>query len=144
MAPKKVIKSIIKSRSSEKTNQDDKALFESSFTTSAWVSAHSLIDFKECVRQLTLEEMSDMKEYLEHDRTTKDRKWLALAERLSPFKKMQLVQEKLNTSMDAFKNGIVENMEAVFGDADGNVQKNKLLEFLISTIAIESQRMQPA
>ena len=57
---------------------------------------------------------------------------------------MQLVQEKLNTSMDAFKNGIVENMETVFGDADGNVQKNKLLEFLITTIALESQRMQPA
>ena len=82
-----MIKSIIKSRSSEKTSEGDKALFDLSFTTSAWVSAHSLIDFKECVRQLTLEEMSDMKEYLEHDRTTKDRKWLALAERLSPFKK---------------------------------------------------------
>jgi hypothetical protein len=131
-----VIKTTLKSRATDKTVVADKTLYESAFLTATNTHALTTINFKNALEELSLASLMDMKEFVWHDRTTKDKKMPLLAEKLQPYKDMMAVQSKLNVAMDAFKTMLVEDLEATCGDADGVIQMEKVKDAITSRIAI--------
>ena len=140
MSSKKVVKSIVKSKVSEKTTASDGKLFEDSWSSAQTVHQSSTLSFRELLGHLKLEELKDMQHYVDHDKTNKDKKWAVLAERLVPYQKMLAVQNKLNTAMSTFKNLIIENLESECGDDEGVTLKKKVEQLLIATIAVEEAK----
>ena len=139
MAPK-VIKSIIKSRSTEKTVVADLAVYEKAFASAVAAHGSSAVSLKKELESLSLADLKEAKEYLIHDKSAKMFKYLKVVEFLPSFKAMLAVQSKLAMAMDAMKKLVVEELETNYADSEGTISMDSVKDAITARVAVlESQ-----
>ena len=142
MAPK-VIKSIIKSRSSEKTVVADLAVYEKAFASALAAHGSSAVSFKKELESLSIADLKEAKEYLIHDKSHKTFKYQKVVEFLPSFKAMLAVQSKLAMAMEAMKKLVVEELETNYATSEGSISLGSVKDAITSRVAIlESQATQ--
>ena len=96
-APAGVIKSIVKSKVSDKTTQADMLKFQGAFAHASSLANSTTENITGIFKNLPVEALVKMKDYVEHDRTP-SKKPAGLASMLSPIAEMEEVRRKLNTA----------------------------------------------
>ena len=134
---KKTIKTMVKSKITEKTVLGDKNVFETAFGTACEIHGATNIEFKDVLGEMTVEKLRELEHYLAHDKTPKDKKFIKLTEFLPKFKTMLKAQQKLNMAMEEMKRLLIDNLEGQYGDDDGNVVMDKVKTLVIKVLAVK-------
>ncbi len=133
---KKVIKTIIKTKKSEKTQHNDLQLFESAFNDAVDIHNATAFNFKDELKNLSKADLNDMKDYLKHDKTPRDKKWPKLIEYVKKYENLKVVMNKINAAIDTLTNQMMEDLEENLSDEDGVVQMDKVKDEITSAIAV--------
>jgi hypothetical protein len=136
MAPKKVLKTIIKAKISEKTLIADKAVYQTAFETACTIHASVTCSFSLNLENLKRSELQTLKDYLAHDRTNKTNKYQKLVEFCPNYKAMEAVQKKLAIAMDTMRQMIVDDLETNHGDDDAVIDMDKVKDVVTSRLAV--------
>ena len=83
------------------------------------------------------DDLKELKNCLQHDKTIKDKKITKLCEFLPLFKDMQKVQQKISMAMEHMKTLVVDNIEDICGDEDGNVVMSKVVDLVTTKLGAQ-------
>ena len=125
---KKVIKTIVKSKSTEKTVDTDRSVYEKAFVNALELHRATNVNFKELLKGMSVQQLEELRDFILHHKSTNDRKILQLAEYLPVYKPMNLVAMKINAAMDHLKELLQENLCEQCGDQEGNIKMNLVIE----------------
>ena len=134
---KKTIKTMVQSKTTEKTVLGDKNVFEVAFGTACEIHGATDIEFKDVLGEMTAEKLRELEHDLAHDKTPKDKKFLKLPEFLPKYEAMMKTQQKLNMAMEEMKRLLIDNLESEYGDDDGNVVVEKVKTAVIKVLAVK-------
>ena len=132
----RVIKTVLKSKTTDKTLHADKSLYENAFKHAVQAHAATTMEFKASLKSLSKGQLQELKSYLAHDNTPKDKKFAKLAEFTNEYKDLEAVQSKLAVAMDTMRKMMLNDLEANFGDEDGVIVMEKVKDAITSRIAI--------
>ena len=79
-----MIKKVIKTKSTVRTNAQDGAIFESAFRIAVDTHGIAEMNFKTIVSGLQLDTLTEMKTYIDHDKTKKELKITKLCGMMPP------------------------------------------------------------
>jgi Rad3-related DNA helicase len=136
MAPKKVIKTVIKSKTGEKTLHTDKPIYESVFDTACTIHASVTCNFALNLENLPRSELQALKDYLVHDKSNKATKYLKLVEFCPSFKMMEAVQSKVAVAMETMRKMIIDDLETNHSNEEGIIDMDKVKDIVTSRIAV--------
>ena len=136
---KKVIKTIVKSKTSEKTIQADQPIHENAFADAIKISGMSEIDFKAELKGLSIAQLKELKEYILHDKTTAEKKASKIAEFLPMFANMNIVVMKFNTAIDNLKQMVLDSLSNQCADEDGDIKMSRVKEAVEIRIGIKEE-----
>ncbi len=109
---KRIIKTLVKTKINEKTREVDKHIYENAFNTAVIIHSVSDVFFKEELNTMNHIELTELKNYLVHDKTTKDKKVKKMPEYLPSFKILEVAMVKIATAMDCFKKCPLKTLRA--------------------------------
>eukprot|EP00930_Biecheleria_cincta_P041502 TRINITY_DN2845_c0_g1_i1.p1 TRINITY_DN2845_c0_g1~~TRINITY_DN2845_c0_g1_i1.p1 ORF type:complete len:385 (+),score=92.42 TRINITY_DN2845_c0_g1_i1:66-1157(+) len=136
---KKVIKTIIKSKVTDKTVVADQRIFEESFVHSVRLTTLTSIDVKAALADASLEKLKEIERYIKHDRTNTDKKIPGIASFLPMLQTMEAAQCKINTAIDTAKTLVANYFEEHCSDEDGVIKLPKVLKLVEARIAIKEE-----
>ena len=131
-----MIKTILKSKTTEETQQADKAFYERAFVNAVQTHTATTFSFKDGLTTMTVEQLKDVRTYPTHDKTPKDKKFAKLIEFLAEYRDLEQVMGKLHVAMDTMRKLCLDDLEENFADADGVIQMEKVKDAITSRIAI--------
>ena len=139
MSPK-VLKTIVKSRSTEKTVVADLPVYEKAFASAIAAHGSSAVSLKKELESFSIAELKEAKEYLIHDKSPKMFKYQKVVEFLPSFKAMERVQSKLAVAIEAMRKLVVEELETNHADSDGAISMDSVKDAITARVAVlESQ-----
>jgi uncharacterized protein YutD len=134
---KKTIKTMVKSKATEKTVLGDKNVFETAFGNACEIHGATEVKFKQVLGDMAIEKLRELEHYLTHDKTPKDKKIIKVAEYVPKYETMMKTQQKLNMAMEEMKRLLIDNLEGDYGDDDGNVVMEKVKTAVIKVLAVK-------
>ena len=125
---KKVIKTIVKSKTTEKTVDADRALYEQAFVNALDLHKATHLNFKEVTKAMSLKQLETLRDFIIHNKSTNDKKVMAIAEYLPVFEPLNVVAMKVNAAMEQMKLLTENSLSEQCSDKDGNIKMNLVLE----------------
>ena len=125
---KKVIKTIVKSKTTEKTVDADRALYEQAFVNALDLHKATHLNFKEMIKVMSPKQLETLYDFLIHNKSTNDKKVMSIAEYLPVFEPLNLVAMKVNAAMEQMKLLTENSLSEQCSDKDGNIKMNLVLE----------------
>eukprot|EP00438_Fugacium_kawagutii_P020807 Skav218841 [mRNA] locus=scaffold3958:8826:10355:- [translate_table: standard] len=135
-APAGVIKTIVKSKTSDKTSQADLLKFQGAFNHASSLTNSSVENVTGIFKNLSAETLAKMKDYVEHDRTPSKMKPAGLASMLPPIAEMEEVRGKLNTAIEDAKALTVAFFQQTCGDGNDGVKMAKVTRMIETRIGV--------
>jgi hypothetical protein len=136
MAPKKVMKTVIKSKICEKTLHTDKPVYQTAFETACTVHTSVTCNFALNLENLNRSELQALKDYLVHDKSNKTMKYQKLVEFCPSYKAMEAVQSKLAVAMDSMRKMIIDDLETNHSNEDAVIDMDKVKDIVTSRLAV--------
>ena len=133
-----IIKTIVKSKTADKTLPSDSNLFTRVFTTSEAVNRTTSVNFQSLLKTMPLNDLKSLYEYLVHDRSKKDMKIQKVPEWCKEIKELLEVQKKVHTAIDLMSTLITDNLQEVFVDSEGEFSMKELIRAVDNRIAVVS------
>ena len=134
-----MIKTIVKSKPQEKTTGDDLNLAQQAFTDAVEINGLSEIDFKGTLKTMTVPQLEALKDYIQHNKSTNEKKALAIAEYLPRYESMNKLVGKFNTAMENLRQMTVDSLSHQCGDEDGNIKMPLILDEIKLRIGIKEE-----
>ena len=125
---KKVIKTIVKSKTTEKTVNADRALYEQAFVNALELHKATHHNFRDMIKTMTLKQLETLRDFIIHNKSTNDQKVMAIAEYLPVFEPLNVVAMKVNAAMEQMKLLTENSLSEQCSDKDGNINMNLVLE----------------
>ena len=131
-----VIKTVVKSKTADKTLLCDSILFTNVFNHSEAVTRTTSVNFQSMLKTMSLNDLQSLYEYLKHDRSKKEMKIQKVAEWCKEIKELLEVQKKVHTAIDQMTNLITDNLQEVFVDSEGEFSMAELTRAVDNRIAV--------
>ena len=131
-----VIKTIVKSKTSDKTTQLDASKFQNAFAHATGLSGASTDNIKSIINGLSVETLQTMQNYIEHGRTPNKSKPAGLAMLLPPVAEMEEVRGKLNTAIEDAKGLMVAFLQKSCGDGNDGIKMVKVLQMIETRLGV--------
>ena len=131
-----VIKTVVKSKTADKTLPSDSNLFASVFNHSEAVNRTTSVNFQSMLKTMPLNDLKSLYEYLVHDRSKKDMKIQRVSEWCKEIKELLEVQKKVHTAIDIMSTPITDNLQEVFVDSEGEFSMKELIRAVDNRIAV--------
>ena len=135
-----VIKTVVKSKTADKTLPSDSNLFASVFNHSEAVNRTTSVSFTHMLKTMPLNDLKSLYEYLMHDRPKKDMKVQKVPEWCKEIKELIEVQKKAHTAIDLMSSPITENIQESFIDSEGEFSMKELIRAVDNRIAVVSDQ----
>lgn len=135
----KVIKTIVKSKAVEKVAAADEHIFSNAFKTAANISSSSSFDIGTALATMNVDSLSSLKEFLSHrvGNTPNHRMMQRVYEHMDFYKNLTVAQEKLNSTMQHFKDLVQADIDENFTDDGGKVEMDKMKEMVSNLLAVK-------
>ena len=134
-----MIKSIIKSKTTDKIIASDGALFEQTFKNAVMLNTMTSIDMKAELSALSLEKLKELEHYILHDKTTNDKKVAGIIAFLPIYQNFESCQCKINTALDMLKTLATAYFEEHCVDEGGSVKIAKILKIVEGRIVVKEE-----
>ena len=131
-----MIKTVVKSKTADKTLPSDSILFTNVFNHSEAVTRTTSVNFQSMLKTMPLNDLKSLYEYLKHDRSKKEMKIQKVAEWCKEIKELLEVQKKVHTAIDLMTNLITDNLQEVFVDSEGEFSMAELTRAVDNRIAV--------
>ena len=131
-----MIKTVVKSKTADKTLPCDSILFTNVFNHSEAVTRTTSVNFQSMLKTMPLNDLQSLYEYLKHDRSKKEMKIQKVAEWCKEIKELLEVQKKVHTAIDLMTNLITDNLQEVFVDSEGEFSMAELTRAVDNRIAV--------
>ena len=131
-----MIKTVVKSKTADKTLPCDSILFTNVFNHSEAVTRTTSVNFQSMLKTMPLNDLKSLYEYLVHDRSKKDMKIQKVSEWCKEIKELLEVQKKVHTAIDLMSNLITDNLQEVFVDSEGEFSMKELIRAVDNRIAV--------
>ena len=131
-----MIKTVVKSKTADKTLPSDSSLFTNVFIHSEAVTRTTSVNFQSMLKTMSLNDLQSLYEYLKHDRSKKEMKIQKVAEWCKEIKELLEVQKKVHTAIDQMTNLITDNLQEVFVDSEGEFSMAELTRAVDNRIAV--------
>ena len=131
-----MIKTVVKSKTADKTLPCDSILFTNVFNHSEAVTRTTSVNFQSMLKTMPLNDLQSLYEYLKHDRSKKEMKIQKVAEWCKEIKELLEVQKKVHTAIDLMSNLITDNLQEVFVDSEGEFSMAELTRAVDNRIAV--------
>ncbi len=138
--PKKVIKTVLKTKATTRTVKDDMQKFEQAWKSACEAHARARFTFQDLLTGMSLAEAQKFKDYLVHDKTTKDKKINAFSSFSFEAKVMAEVQDKLVAASENMKAMLVDDIEEHWSDENGVADMSMLKDAVTAHIATLIER----
>ena len=125
---KKVIKTIVKTKSTEKTVDADQSVYEKALLNAMEVHKVSMINFKEILKSMTMPQLELLRDFLLHHKSNNEKKAMTIAEYLPTFEPLNIVSMKVNAAMEHMRELTFDSLCDQCGDEEGNIKMNIVLE----------------
>ena len=125
---KKVIKTIVKSKTTEKTVDADRPLYEQAFVNALDFHKATHLNSKEMIKVMSPKQLETLRDFIIHNKTTNDKKIAVIAEYLPIFEPLNVVAMKVNAAMEQLKILVENSLSDQCSDKDGNIKMNSVLE----------------
>jgi hypothetical protein len=135
-----VIKSIIKVKKTDKTQETDNGLYERAFHCAVNTHKSEVFSFKGALTGLPVNKLKEIMEYLKHDKSTKDKKIIKLIEFTKEYQDLEHVQSKLTVAMDTLRSLSITDLENNYGNGYGEIVLERFKEGVVSAIAVKESR----
>ena len=133
-----VIKTIVKSKTADRTLPGDVNLFNNVFAHSEMINRTTSVNFLSMLKTMQHNDLKSLYEYLLHDRSKIDKKLLKLSEWCSEIKELVTVQKKIHTAIDMMTTLIVDNIQETFINSEGEFSMKELIRAVDNRIAVVS------
>ena len=117
----------IKTTAMLKTSMEEKNLFENAFLCAVQAHTTTAIDFDKEIVKLSTDELNKLKTYLQKDKTKKTLKLEKLIEFLPQYAAMSAAQKRMDTSILAYKEMLLSNIDEKFTGENGEVSMDDIL-----------------
>ena len=131
-----MIKTVVKSKTADKTLPCDSILFTNVFNHSEAVTRTTSVNFQSMLKTMPLNDLKSLYEYLMHDRSKKEMKIQKVAEWCKEIKELIEVQKKVHTAIDLMSTLITDNLQEVFVDSEGEFSMAELTRAVDNRIAV--------
>ena len=125
---KKVIKTIVKSKSTEKTVDTDRSVYEQAFMNAMEVHKVTRVSFKEIIKTMALPQLELLRDFILHHKSNNDKKAMAIAEYLPIFDSLNTVAMKVNAAIEHTRQLTYDSLSDECGDEEGNIKMSIVLE----------------
>ena len=133
-----MIKTVVKSKTADKTLPSDSSLFTNVFKHSEAVTRTTSVNFQSMLKTMPLNDLKSLYEYLMHDHSRKDMKLQKLTEWCTEIKELVTVQKKIHTAIDMMTTLIMDNIQETFVDSEGEFSMKELIRAVDNRIAVVS------
>ena len=135
----KIIKTVVKSKALEKVTAKDENVFKEAFTTATRISASSSFNIKEAINTMKIEDLESLKSFLSNrvGNTPNHRMMSRVYEFLDFYRNLSIAQEKLNSSMQHFRDLVQADIDENFTDDSGKVLMEQMKEAVSNALAIK-------
>ena len=126
---KKVIKTIVKSKTTEKTVDADRSVYEKAFVNALELHKATHLNFKEMIKSMSLKQLGHAPgRHSSQVVETTDRKVMMIAEFLPIYEPLHVVSMKVNAAMEHMKQLTENSLSEQCADKDGIIKMNLVLE----------------
>jgi hypothetical protein len=133
---KKVHKTILKTKVTERTVAADRPKYESSYNYAVDAHQRAEYTYNDLLASFDLAAAREFKDWLTHDKTTKDKKVAMFADRTAHVKVMLEIQGKLSIGVERIRQLLVDDVDSNWSDDNGNVDMARLKEAVVARIAV--------
>ena len=106
-----VIKTVVKSKTADKTLPSDVNLFTNVFAHSEAINRTTSVNFMSMLKTMQISDLRSLYEYLVHDRSKKDMKIQKVSDWCKETKELDTVQKKIHTAIDLMSTLITDNIQ---------------------------------
>ena len=133
-----VIKTVVKSKTADKTLPSDSNLFASVFTHREAINRTTSVSFQSMLKTMPISDLKSLYEYLVHDRSKKDMKIRKVSDWRREIKELDAVQKKIHTAIDLMNTLITDNIQETFVGSEGEFSMKELIRAVDNRIAVVS------
>ena len=131
-----VIKTVVKSKTADKTLPSDVNLFTKVFAHSEAINRTTSVNFLSMLKTMQISDLRSLYEYLVHDRSKKDMKIQKVSDWCKEIKELDTVQKNIHTAIDLMSTLITDNIQETFVDSEGEFSMKELIGAVDNRIAI--------
>lgn len=130
----------MKKKGNFSVSDSEKQVFSDAFDAAKKATSFSAVSFKDMLKTMDLEQLEQMREYIVHDKTGNEKKFLKLGEWAKEFKQMEPALNKLEFLCDKMKELVFESIAEQYGDRKGNLKKDDMMKDIDITIGVVKER----
>ena len=129
----KVIKTHLKTKTTETTTSNDKSVYEQGYLKALALHSAQSIDIPDRLKKIEIDKLKELQEYLKKDKSTSLKKAEKIHEYLEEFSVLQSLQHKLNAALHRLKDLTFEAIE----DEEGKFDHKAFAEKVGNLIAVK-------
>ena len=117
-----------KSRSTEKTVDADRSVYEQAFVNALELHKATHLNFREMIKSMSLKQLETLRDFIVHHKSNTDNKVMTIAEYLPIYEPLHVVATNANAAMEHMKQLIENSLIDQCSDEDGSIKMNSVLE----------------